>query len=509
MTSTATTTAYDQLITHAREASLLGSSASLLGWDQETFMPPGGIAYRGKQLAQLARLTHRMRTDPRVGEWLAACEEDRDLVGDPLSVAAVNIRELRVGYDKATKLPDDLVAEISETSSTAKAEWAAARKENNYDRFKPWLQKLIDLNIRKAECFGWAEDGEPWDALADHYETGMTAATVASVLTPLRDRLVPLLDQILGSKTPPSNAFNEIKLPIDRQMKFVHFVAESIGFDFNRGRLDISSHPFCSGTHCNDVRMTTRFHEDNVNDALGSTMHECGHGIYGQGLPVEHIGTPMGDPVGLSIHESQSRMWENQVGRSRAFWQWCYPKLAEHFGQAVAGLDERAVYGGANRVSAGLIRVEADEATYNLHIMIRFEIERQLCNRSLSVDDLPEVWNAKYKEYLNVDVPDNARGCMQDIHWSMGAIGYFPTYTMGNLYAAQFFEEATEQLGDLDAMFAKGEFTPLRRWLNEKIHAHGKRYRSAELCEVVTGKPLSAEPLMRHLEGKLRPLYGI
>lgn len=509
MTTTATTTAYDQLLTHARETSLLGSSASLLGWDQETFMPPGGITYRGKQLAQLARFTHRMRTDPRVGDWLAACEGDDDLVGDPLSVAAVNMRELRVAYDKATKLPDDLVAQISETSSTAKAEWAAARKENNYARFKPWLKKLINLNLRKAECFGWAADGEPWDALADHYETGMTAASVAEVLTPLRDRLVPLLDEILGSTTGPSNAFNEIKLPIDRQMMFVKDIAASIGFDFSRGRLDISSHPFCSGTHCNDTRMTTRFHADNVNDALGSTMHESGHGIYNQGLPFEHIGTPMGEPVGLSIHESQSRMWENQVGRSAAFWQWCYPKLAEHFGKDVAHLTEQEVYGGANRVSAGLIRVEADEATYNLHIMIRFEIERQLCNQSLSVDDLPEAWNARYKEYLNIDVPDDARGCMQDIHWSMGAIGYFPTYTMGNLYAAQFFEEANEQLGDLSAMFARGEFTPLRNWLNEKIHAQGKRYRSAELVEVVTGKPLSAEPLMRHLEGKLRPLYGI
>lgn len=509
MPTATTTSAYEQLLNHARETSLLGSSAGLLGWDQETFMPPGGQAYRGKQLAQLARLTHRMRTDPRIADWLADCEADTELTGDPLSVAAVNLRELRVAYDKATKLPDDLVAQISETSSNAKHAWAAARKANDYEQFKPWLKKLVDLNLQKAQCFGWAEDGEPWDALADVYETGMTAATVAAVLTPLRDRLVPLLDQILGSKTGPSNAFNELVLPIDRQMKFVKDVAGAIGFDFNRGRLDISSHPFCGGTHCNDVRMTTRFAQDNVNDALGSTMHESGHGIYNQGLLETHIGTPMGQPVGLSIHESQSRLWENQVGRSRSFWQWCYPKLAEHFGADVAHLDEETVYGGANRVCPGLIRVEADEATYNLHIMIRFEIERQLMNGSLGVDDLPAAWNARYREYLNIEVPSDADGCMQDIHWSMGAIGYFPTYTMGNLYSAQFFEEANEQLGDLDAMFAQGEFAPLRQWLNEKIHAQGQRYRSAELCEVVTGKPLSADPLMRHLEGKLRPLYGI
>ena len=505
-----TATAYDQLIHHIKQANLLGSTASLLGWDQETVMPAKGLAHRTRQLSQLARMTHQMKTDPRIGEWLGACEGDDALVADPLSVSAVNVRELRRDYDKATKLPEALVVEMAETTSQAKHEWAEARKGNDYARFKPWLAKVVELNRRKAECFGWDKQaGEPWDALADNFEAGMTAASVAEVFTPLRERLVGLLDDILGSKAGPSNAFNEIKLPVAQQMAFVKDVSAAIGFDYQRGRLDESAHPFCSSTHCNDSRMTTRFHENNVNDALGSTMHESGHGIYEQGLPEQHIGTPMGYAVGLSIHESQSRMWENQVGRSRAFWRWCYPKLAEHFGDATAALGEEEVYGGANIVSPGLIRVEADEATYNLHIMIRFEIERLLMKGELGVDDLPEVWNAKYAEYLKVDVPDDRRGCMQDIHWSMGAIGYFPTYTMGNLYAAQFFEEAVEQLGDQDAMFGRGEFTPLRHWLNEKIHAHGKRYRSAELVEVVTGKPLTADPLMRHLEGKLRPLYGV
>ena len=510
MTTTATTTTYDQLIAHLRQANLLGSTASLLGWDQEVMMPAKGLAHRTRQLSQLARLTHQMRTDPRVGQWLGECESDSTLTADPLSASAVNLRELRRDYDKATKLPEALVVEMAETTSQAKHEWAEARKVNDYARFKPWLTKIITLNQRKAECYGWEKTiGEPWDALADNYEAGMSAASVAEVFTPLRKRVVALLEDILGSKVGPSNAFNEIKLPIDRQMAFVKFVSGAIGFDYQRGRLDESTHPFCSGTHCNDVRMTTRFHDDNVNDALGSTMHESGHGIYEQGLPESHIGTPMGLAVGLSIHESQSRLWENQVGRSKAFWRWCYPQLAKFFGDATAALSEEDIFGGANRVCPGLIRVEADEATYNLHIMIRFEIERLLMKGELGVDDLPDVWNRKYAEYLKVDVPDDRRGCMQDIHWSMGAIGYFPTYTMGNLYAAQFFEEAVEQLGDLDAMFAKGEFTPLRTWLNEKIHAHGKRYRSARLCEVVTGKALTAEPLMRHLEGKFRPLYGV
>ncbi|MEM9109763.1 MAG: carboxypeptidase M32, partial [Planctomycetota bacterium] len=434
-TATVQQSAYEQLLSHTKEASLLGSTASILGWDQETLMPVQGLAHRTRQLAQLAKLTHQMRTDPRIGEWLDACEAEAELAGDPISETAVNLRELRRAYDKATKLPEALVVEMSETTSQAKHAWAEARKDDDYGKFKPWLAKVIELNQQKAACFGWDKaNGEPWDALADNFEAGMTAASVTEAFTPLRERLVALLGDILGSTTGPSNAFNELKLPLEQQKAFVKGVSAAIGFDYDRGRLDESVHPFCSGSHCNDVRMTTRFHEDNVNDALGSTMHESGHGIYEQGLPEAHIGTPMGLAVGLSIHESQSRMWENQVGRSRAFWAWCYPKLAEFFGDATASLSEEQVYGGANFVSPGLIRVEADEATYNLHIMIRFEIERMLMKGDLGVDDLPEVWNAKYKEYLQAEVPDDRRGCLQDIHWSMGAIGYFPTYTMGNLY---------------------------------------------------------------------------
>jgi carboxypeptidase Taq len=257
------------------------------------------------------------------------------------------------------------------------------------------------------------------------------------------------------------------------------------------------------------VRITTRFHEDNVNDALGSTMHESGHGIYEQGLPAEHIGTPRGESVSLGIHESQSRMWENQVGRSRSFWNWCQPKLQEFFGSATGRLDVNTVYGGANIVRPDFIRVEADEATYNLHIMVRFEIERALMTGDLAPADIPGVWNERYKAFLGLDVPDDRRGCLQDIHWSGGSIGYFPTYTLGNLYAAQFFEKALEDMPDLLEQFERGEFGGLKDWLNRSIHTRGQQYRAAELCEHVTGKPLSAEPLLRHLEGKLKPLYAL
>src|SRR5690606_25708420 len=262
-------------------------------------------------------------------------------------------------------------------------------------------------------------------------EPGCTAAGVAAGFGPLRKSLQGLISDLMGSARAPSNAFNELPLPTAQQEAFVRFVAERIGFDFGRGRLDRSTHPFCSGTHPGDVRLTTRFHEANVNDALGSTMHEAGHGIYEQGLPTAHWGLPMGQAVSLSIHESQSRLWENQVGRSQAFWRWLHPQLGRFFGDETSGLSLDDVYGGANIVKPTLIRVEADEATYNMHIMIRFEIERALLTGELAVEDVPEMWNARYKEYLGVDVPNDAQGCLQDIHWSMLAIGYFPTYTLG------------------------------------------------------------------------------
>lgn len=501
--------AYGELLSLVREARLLASTAQLLGWDQETMMPEGGVDFRSRQLAQLARMAHDLAVNPRIGELLAECEADDDLTSDPDSDTAATLREIRRDYDRETKLPASLVEEIARTASVAQHEWAEARKRSEFGRFRPWLEKITGLMRKKAECLGWPSGGEPWDALADEYEPGMTGAGIEKLFTPLRTRLTNLLDQILDSKRPPSNAFNEFRLPVDQQMRFCRFVADSIGFDFRRGRLDTSTHPFCSGTHCNDIRLTTRFNETCVNDALGSTMHECGHGIYEQGLMFDHVGTPLGESVSLGVHESQSRMWENQVGRSRAFWAWVRPFLPAFFGEGVRRFSLDELYGAANIVEPGFIRVEADEATYNMHIMIRFEIERMLLKGSLAVADIPGVWNAKYKEYLRLDVPDDRRGCLQDIHWSMASMGYFPTYTLGNLYAAQLFEKALQDMPDLPKQFERGEFGGLKTWLNEKIHRQGRRYLPGRLCEVVTGRPLSADPLLRHLEGKLKPIYGL
>ena len=509
MSTVATETAYDQLIKRTKEANALGATISLLHWDQEVMMPKKGIEFRAGQISLTSRMHHELSTDDEIGDLLEACESDNELMSDATSAAAVNIREIRHRYDRATKLPSSLVEEEAMLSSRGQNVWAEARKNNDFKEFQPWLEKIVDLLQRKAECYGWADGGEPWDALAEDYEPGCTAASVSEVFTPLRDRLQTLLDEIMGSETKPSNAFNEIVLPIHQQKEFVRAIATQIGFDFDSGRLDESTHPFCGGTHCKDVRLTTRFHENNVNDAIGSTMHEAGHGIYEQGLLFTNVGTPMGNAVSLGIHESQSRMWENQVGRSEAFWKWCHPKMNEFFGDATSSLTFDDVYGGANIVKPDFIRVEADEATYNMHIMIRFEIERMMMKGDLAVDDLPEAWNSRYKEYLGIDVPSDTKGCLQDIHWSMTSMGYFPTYTLGNLYCAQFFEKVLEEIPNMYEQFALGEFGALKTWLNENIHQRGQQYRAAELCEVVTGKELSSDPLMRHLESKLRPLYGL
>lgn len=505
--TTTTTTAYEELIGLVKEATLLRSTAGVLAWDQETMLPPGGIEHRSRQLAQIARLAHGMATDPRIGDLLDRCEDDPDLTADPHSDTAANLREIRRQYDRATKLPADLVSEMASTRSRAQHEWAEARQASDFSRFAPWLEKNLRLVREAADHYGW--EAERWDALAEGFEPDMRATGIEEVFGPLRDRLAGLVDELLGGPKRPDTDFRTIEVPIERQRDFVRFVTERMGFDYSRGRLDTSTHPFCSGTHPGDVRLTTRFRPDNVGDALSSTMHEAGHGLYEQGLPPQHVGTPLGDVASLGLHESQSRMWENQVGRSEAFWRWCHPKLAEFFGDAFSSLSPDDVYGAMNTVERSLIRVEADEATYNLHIMVRFELERALVGGNLDPGDVPGAWNEKYREYVGVDVPDDARGCLQDVHWSMGAFGYFPTYTLGNLYCAQLFERAREDVDDLDECFARGEFEALTAWLNENVHAYGGRYRAAELCERVTGEPLSPEPLLRHLEGKLRPLYGV
>jgi len=369
------------------------------------------------------------------------------------------------------------------------------------------LEKVIKLKREEAQAYGY--DKDPYDPLLDEYEPHATTQQVHAVFAALRDELVPLVHAITRSASQPNTALLRRRYPRAGQEKLGRAAATAIGFDFQSGSLDVTPHPFCATLGPLDVRITTRYDEDFFNSAFFGTLHEAGHGLYELGLPQTHYGLPPGQAVSLGIHESQSRMWENLVGRSRAFWKWFYPTAKDAFSDSLSDISEDEFYFAANAVQPSLIRVEADEATYNLHIFVRFELEQALLADDLQAADVPAAWNEKYEQYLGVTPPNNAKGCMQDVHWSAGLFGYFPTYALGNLYAAQFFAAAEMEIGPLDGAFKQGKFDDLLQWLRTNIHQHGQRYTASELVQRVTGEPLSHQPLMRQLYEKYDPLYGV
>ena len=498
---------YLELARLLRESALLGSCSSVLGWDEQAFMPKGGTQFRSEQLGLIAGLTHERATSPRIGELLSDLEAAGDL-GDPDGDRAVNVREARRSFNRATKLPRRLVEELSRTTTLAQEAWVKAREDSEFSVFLPWLEKMIGLKREEAQAIGYGS-GVPYDALLDDYEPGATTAEIAKVFAPLRDDLVKLVSAIHHSPKRPNIDILTRHYPKTPQIVLAEGASRSIGFDFERGRIDASAHPFCSGFGPGDCRLTTRYNDHHFPSAFFGVLHESGHGIYEQGLPAESFGLGMGQAVSLGIHESQSRMWENFVGRSRSFWKYMYPTTQLAFPQAVGQVGFDDFHFAINDVRPSFIRVEADEVTYNLHIMLRFEIEQLLVSGELKPADVPGVWNEKFSQYFGLAVPNDSQGCLQDIHWSGGLLGYFPTYALGNMYAAQFFNAARRDLGDLDEQFAKGQFKPLKAWLNEKIHSHGKRYPARRLVEVVTGESLSHVPLVEHLNRKFGELYGL
>jgi carboxypeptidase Taq len=498
--------AYDELLKRCREISTLASTASVLYWDQHTYMPPAGTPFRAEQLGLLSRTTHKMFTDPKINELISTVEQS-DLVKDNESPEAANIRELRHLYDKQTKLPSELVEELTKTASMAQQEWAEARRKSDFKHFLPWLEKVLDLTKKKAEAYGY--EGEPYNALLDDYETGATVDLIADVFKNLRNELVILLDKIKNAPKKPDVSIVEREYDVERQRLFGEAVAAAMGYDFKAGRLDITVHPFCTGIGPGDTRILTRYNPNRLNDALFGTMHEAGHGLYEMGLnKQEHFGAPMGESVSLGIHESQSRMWENQVGRSKAFWKYFFPQAQRLFRKSLDGVALDDFYAAINNVTPSYIRVEADEATYNMHILLRFELERALLTGDLKPADVPGEWNSRFMEYFSIEVDKDSNGCLQDVHWSAGLVGYFPTYTLGNLYAAQFFAKALQDMPDLYRQFEQGNFSGLLRWLRTNIHQYGQRYRANVLCGKVTGKPLSHKPLMDYMNAKFGEIYG-
>ncbi len=522
--------AYDELIRRSKELATLSSCASLLGWDEQTYMPAGGAVHRGNQMALLAGLHHERATDPRIADLLSTVEGS-SLVGDPVTSEAVNVRELRRSYDRRVRLPRALVEELARTTSMAQSEWVTARAASDFARFQPWLEKIVQLKREESACLAGqaaAEraggvGGSVYDPLLDEYEPGAKSAELVVLFEALRRELAPLVAAIAEASTrtsgarkdpgPSATSGGESILrrgyPCDRQRIFGEAVASAVGFDFRRGRLDVTAHPFCTGIGPGDCRITTRFDEHQFEDAFFGILHEVGHSLYEQGLEEAHYGTPMGEAVSLGVHESQSRLWENLVGRSRSFWAYWLPMARRIFHEALTDVTLEPFHAAVNRVVPSLIRVRADEATYNLHIIIRFELEQDMLTGALPVGELPGAWNQKYRELLGVTPGNDAEGCLQDIHWSAGLIGYFPTYTLGNLYAAQLYATADAELGGLDDALIQGDSHGLLDWLREKIHRQGQRYHSAALIEHVTGSRPDHRFLIDGLRRKYGELYGI
>jgi carboxypeptidase Taq len=462
-------TPYRKLLKRTREISFFTSSASALNWDVETYMPSKALKFRAEQLAYLGSEAHRMFTARKVGELIAQCEQHGFT---PESDEAANVREWRRRYDRATKVPARLVEKMERVRAHSREAWKTAREESKFRLFKSHLQKVVDLSRQMADCWGFKES--PYDALIEGYEPGVTASQLRTLFSSLRPAIVSVLGPAREQSATIPADFLSGHYPVAAQQAFNQKVATAIGFDFEAGRVDTTTHPFCETLGPGDCRLTTRYDERNFAQSLYGVLHEAGHGLYEQGLREEFYGTPLGSAVSLGIHESQSRLWENHVGRSPAFWEHWYPVACEYFPD-LKKFTPAQISAAVNRVAPSFIRVEADQVTYDLHILLRFGIESKLIEGQLSVADVPAYWNEEFEKMFGLKVPRDAAGCLQDIHWSIGLIGYFPTYTLGNLNAAQLMRRAMQDHPPLESELARGEYGTLLQWLREKVHRAGSR----------------------------------
>lgn len=495
--------ALDQLQERYGEVLDLNSAIALLHWDQEVYMPPKGATARGRQLATLSALSHRMFTDAQVGKLLKELEGDDTLAGD----ARLSVSETRHDYDLATKLPESFVSAMAEEQSKAYQAWTSARSASDFKQFQPNLEKLVDLLRRKADYLGYEDS--PYDALLDEYERGLTSKFLTELFGGLATRQSALLQRIAQAGPQTTPAWLNQEWSEDAQWQITMRVLEDMGFDFDAGRQDKSVHPFTTNFDLHDVRVTTRLSEEEPFSALTGSIHEGGHALYEQGFLETDRRTVLGQAISLGIHESQSRLWENMIGRSLPFWKHYTPLLHEFHGAKLDGVGPEEMYRTINLVQPSFIRVEADECSYNLHIILRFEIELALIEGRLAVKDVPEAWNARFKELLGLDVPGDAQGCLQDIHWSHGSMGYFPTYALGNLYAAQLLERLERDIPALWEQVGAGNFAPLLEWLRAKVHRVGRRRTATQLIEDVTGLPPTPDAFLRYLEKKYHAIYGV
>jgi len=500
-TTAATEAAYDDLLDRVGRISNVSHARELLSWDQQVTMPEAGTPARSRQLSALSAVEHDLLTDDELGELLDDLEA-ADLDGERAAV----VREVRREQERAVRVPTDLVERISAASSEALTAWREAKGADDFDAFAPHLEELIELKRRYAEHVD--PDRDPYAVLFEEHEPCLPLARAETVLTTLRDAVVPLVDGIRASDADLATGAFEGTFPAERQETLMRAALDLLGYPWERGRLDEAPHPFSTGTSY-DARITTRYDETDPIGALLSTVHEFGHATYTLGLPDDAYGTPLGEARDLSIHESQSRLWENHVGRSAAFWELLLPRVVEAFPE-VEGVSVREAYEAVNAVDpSNPIRVEADELTYHLHIVLRFEIERDLIRGDLAVADVPAVWNEKMESYLGVRPETDAEGCLQDVHWSHGAFGYFPTYSLGSVIAAQLYDAAESDIDGLDGRIREGEFDPLHEWLTDGIHRHGKRFETNDLVRRVTGEDVSADAFVDYATAKYGDLYGL
>lgn len=497
--SSAAVPAYAALLVRLRRAHVLESVSAVLGWDEQVNLPEGSAACRAEQMTVLAEILHAAATAPELDAAL------RELESTPAALdsdAAVVVRLARRDFDRASRLPARFVAEKARLQSEAYHAWAENRRNSTFAPYAPYLEQHLAMAREEAVFQGWGD--RAYDYAIDRHDPGMTTERVDALFTELKAGLLPLVREIVaGSRPTDPNLFRGF--PIAGQQAFLREVTAALGFDYQRGRIDVSLHPFCGGSPA-DVRMTTRFDVDNPLDSLFSSIHETGHGLYEQGLPAAHLGTPLGQSVGMGVHESQSRLWENQVSRSRAFWSHFEPRFRAQFPAQTAAVDSETLYRAINAVEPTLIRVDSDEVTYNLHILLRFEIEQRLFRGDLKVADLPAAWNALSTELLGLTPPSDRLGVLQDVHWSGGAFGYFPSYCIGNMMAAQLWYGVLARLPGLEDDFSRGDFRRLLGWLRTEIHQQGRRYDTQELVVRVTGEPLSPRHLLRYLRERYLPL---
>jgi carboxypeptidase Taq len=495
---------FTKLRDHAAETSYLASASALLQWDQQTGMPSAGETFRADQLAYFSTLIHERTTSPEYGEMIDSLATS-DLAKDKFSDEGSTIRVLKREYDRERKIPTAIVAELTRVESLAQQAWVACRKANDFKTFAPHLETIFRLKREVAAAIGYVH--HPYDALLDEYEPELTTPEANRLLEGLRDALRPIVQAVVQS---PNRAPVEIlhrSYPIALQHQFGKHIASQMGFAFHGGRLDTTAHPFCETVGPGDIRLTTRYDEHLFGSGLYSILHEAGHGTYEQGLRSNWYGLPPGSACSLGVHESQSRLWENLVGRSRSFWTWCLPLAKAVFPDALHDVSAEQIFFAVNESKPSLIRVEADEVTYNLHIIIRTELEQELLDERLKVPDLPTAWNERYQKYLGITPTSDANGVLQDVHWSAGLIGYFPTYSLGNIYASCLFAAADKALGGLEAMFARGEFAPLLEWLRKNIHEQGQTRPAATLIENACQAKPTHEPLIEHLRTKYGALY--